>query len=198
MPQPSYTLIPNIGLPASTAGILNKQFREHLDEINRLSGVNGPVSISDSLSVGSSAVTAGSINLGAAQISSGTQDPEGQVVAPPGSMYTNTKSGVLWVKSKGQSSTGWQSVGTTPPNSNASAAQVSQVASITFTTTGSTSDSVSLPGVSSASQINVFPRNASAWTDFLAGNVSASPGNNIITLNHSGTSGMVFDLMGTV
>lgn len=90
--------------------VLNKQFREHLDEINRLGGLNGPVAIVAPLSVGTNPLTAGSLNVGAAQVLTGTMPPEGMVTAPPGSMYLNTKGGkgtTLYIKESGNGKTGW-------------------------------------------------------------------------------------------
>jgi len=109
-PQPSYTLLSAKNLTEPGLATINKQFREHLEEINRLAGVNGPVSITNDLDVGTNQVSAGSLAVGPAQVLTGTQAPEGQVTAPPGSLFLNSTGGTgatLYVKESGQGKTGW-------------------------------------------------------------------------------------------
>lgn len=109
-PTPSYGLISGEDLKDPRATKVNKALREHLDEINRLAGLSGPVQIVNSVSAGTNAVSAGSFQVGTAMILTGNVPPEGSVIAPPGSMYLYTKGGAgatLWVKETGSSKTGW-------------------------------------------------------------------------------------------
>jgi len=89
---------------------VNLVVRTHTDELNRLGGLNGPVSIVSSLSVGDNQLGAGSLNVGGANVFAGSGDPNGVVSAPPGSMYLNTAGGTgqsLWIKEAGSGKTGW-------------------------------------------------------------------------------------------
>lgn len=110
MTHPSYTLISTKDLTDPGLTIINKQFREHLEEINRLGGLNGPVAIVAPVSVGTNPLSAGSVNVGPTKILTGTVPPEGSVTAPPGSMYLNSSGGTgatLFIKESGQGKTGW-------------------------------------------------------------------------------------------
>jgi hypothetical protein len=110
VPQPSYTLLSAKNLTEPGLATINKQFREHLEEINRLAGASGPVAITNDLSVGTNQVFAGSLAVGIAQVLTGTQSPEGQVTAPPGSIFLNTTGGAnktIWIKESGNGKVGW-------------------------------------------------------------------------------------------
>lgn len=92
---------------------LNKQLREHFEAIRQLTGDAGPVNITNDFTIGSNTLTAGTVNVGAAQITSGNVPPEGQTTAPPGSIFINTKGGTgntVWVKTTGQGKTGWVNI----------------------------------------------------------------------------------------
>jgi hypothetical protein len=90
---------------------LNLVARTHTDELNRLGGLNGPVSIVSGLSVGDNQLGAGSLDVGGANVFSGAGNPNGVVAAPLGSMYLNTAGGAgqtIWVKeSNNGGKTGW-------------------------------------------------------------------------------------------
>jgi hypothetical protein len=110
MTHPSYTLISAKDLNDPGLSIINKQFREHLEEINRLGGLSGPVSVVNSFSVGTYPISAGSVGVGPTKILTGTVPPEGSVTAPPGSMYLNSSGGAgatLYIKESGLGKTGW-------------------------------------------------------------------------------------------
>lgn len=110
MPQPSYQLLSTKNLTEPGLATINKIFREHLQSINNLSGLNGPVSIVNDLDVGDNQVSAGSLAVGMAQVLTGTQAPEGIVTAPPGSMFLNTSGGngnTLFIKESGNGKIGW-------------------------------------------------------------------------------------------
>jgi hypothetical protein len=65
----------------------------------------------------------------------------------------------------------------------------------TLTTTAAASDVVTIQGAKSSSFIQFTPTNASAAVDVGAGNVYVSAkGTNSVTISHSATSGMTFDI----
>ena len=108
--QPSYQLISAKNLTEPGLETINKVFREHLEAINSLSGLNGPVSIVNDLNVGDNQVSAGSLAVGTAQVLTGNQAPEGNVTAPPGSIFLNTSGGAnktIWIKESGNGKNGW-------------------------------------------------------------------------------------------
>ena len=72
-------------------------------------------------------------------------------------------------------------------------------AGASFTTTGTTSDTLTIYGVQAGSQVMITPTNASAAADIAAGNVyvsSKSP--NTVVITHGNTSGMTFDVLAVI
>jgi hypothetical protein len=75
----------------------------------------------------------------------------------------------------------------------------SPVLAASLTTTAATTDVVSIPGALTTSHYIITPTNAAAATDVGAGNVYISAkGANQVTITHTATSGMTFDILGTV
>jgi hypothetical protein len=93
----------------ASLSVPNMVLRQQTDELNRLGGLNGTVSIVSSMVVNGS-VSAKSIVLGAATILTGSGYPEGKVSAAVGSLYLNLSGGInktLWVKETGSGPFGW-------------------------------------------------------------------------------------------
>ncbi len=74
---------------------------------------------------------------------------------------------------------------------------MSRVAGGIITTSGGTSDTLTLPGAQSSSILSYSAGNSSAATDIQNGNVYISISGDVITLNHGTTSGMVFYVTAT-
>jgi hypothetical protein len=75
----------------------------------------------------------------------------------------------------------------------------SPVLSASFTTTASATDVVPIPGALTTSHYVITPTNAAAAIDMGAGNVYVSAkGTNQVTITHTASSGMTFDILGTV
>jgi hypothetical protein len=110
VPVPPYVNIRKSDLEDPTLSNVNLVVRTHTDELNRLGGLNGPVEVINSIDVGKNSVSAGTFILGTAHILSGTGSPNGQTIAPPGSLYINQAGGsgkTLWVKETGTGNIGW-------------------------------------------------------------------------------------------
>jgi hypothetical protein len=110
MPSPSYGLISAKDLTDPGLAKINKAFREHLEEIYRLGGLNGTTKLQSGIDVGTNQVSGGSFAVGPTQILTGNTPPEGSVTAPPGSLYLNSGGGTsatLYVKEIGNGKTGW-------------------------------------------------------------------------------------------
>jgi len=77
--------------------------------------------------------------------------------------------------------------------------QLQRVAVGQLTSTAAQSDIVSVPNATPGSVITLSPTNASAALDIAAGNAFVSAkGNGTVTVSHSQTSGMTFDIAATV
>jgi hypothetical protein len=75
---------------------------------------------------------------------------------------------------------------------------VMAVLGASFTTTGTTSDTVTITGMFPTSQVLIQPTNNAAMADWVAGNVKMGTKSfNQVVINHSNTSGMTFDVIAT-
>lgn len=78
-------------------------------------------------------------------------------------------------------------------------AQLQRITLASFTSSSSTTDTVSIPNYPGYGSISLTPINASAALDIAAGLCYITGvSNGIITVSHSATAGMIFDLMATV
>lgn len=93
-----------------TLSQVNMAMRQHTDELNRLGGLNGTVSIVSGISA-NGPITGTSFGFGNARILAGLGNPNGKVGASLGSLYLNLNGGAnqtLWVKeSGGDTNMGW-------------------------------------------------------------------------------------------
>lgn len=113
---------------------------------------------------------------------SGSGSPNGVMIGRVGAIYARTDGGAgssFYLKESGTGNTGWVALGPTLTAS--------------LTTTASSSDVVSLTGVSVSSRCSVTATNASAATNLSS--TYLAKGTNQVTVNHAATANMTYDIL---